>query len=197
MLEGILEPTSGEIQFRGERIAGAAANSYRQKIGIQFQSTSLQDYIRVGEVLDLFAAFYEDVRDAHRWRSELIDLCALGDFLDRDVHELSGGQRQRVLLALALINQPELVFLDEPTTGLDPQARRNFWELVKKTRAQGRTVVLTTHYMEEAHVLCDELAIMDQGRVIATGSPTDLLREHQCASLEDLFLKITGKTLRE
>ena len=200
MMEGILAPTSGEIKFRGRGIGSDSGAHYRERIGIQFQSTALQDYLRVSEVLDLFGAFYPAGSDSlalNVWKKELIELCALGDFLDRDVHELSGGQRQRVLLAVALINRPEVVFLDEPTTGLDPQARRNFWELVKKIRAQGRTVILTTHYMEEAHVLCDRLAIMDQGKVIAEGVPADLLREHQCETLEDLFLKITGKTLRE
>ena len=109
---------------------------------------------------------------------DLVRLCALDDLLDRDAGFLSGGQRQRLLLALALVNDPEVVFLDEPTTGLDPQARRAFWDLVNGIKARGKTVVLTTHYMEEAYRLCDEIAIMDHGRIIAQGSPDELLTEH-------------------
>jgi len=188
MMEGILAPTAGEILFRGEPIG----KHYREKIGIQFQETSLQDYIRVREVLELFASFYPKRANI----DELVRLCDLKDLLGRDVHQLSGGQRQRVLLALALVNDPELVFLDEPTTGLDPQARRNFWELVRQIRARHCTVVLTTHYMDEAHELCDEIGIMDEGKLIERGTPDDLLERHSCATLEDLFLTLTGRKLR-
>ncbi|MDH4275947.1 MAG: ABC transporter ATP-binding protein, partial [Gammaproteobacteria bacterium] len=110
--------------------------------------------------------------------AELIELCALSEFLDRDTRKLSGGQRQRLLLAVALINDPQLVFLDEPTTGLDPQARRNFWDLVSLVKSRGKTVVLTTHYMEEAYALCDEIVIMDKGKIMAQGTPVQLLTEH-------------------
>jgi len=116
----------------------------------------------------------------------LIDLCQLRDLLERDNRKLSGGQRQRLLLAIALVNDPAIVFLDEPTTGLDPQARRSFWKLVQDIRAQGKTILLTTHYMEEAYVLCDEIAIMDRGRIIAQGSPQALLAEH----FEDVILTL-------
>jgi len=106
----------------------------------------------------------------------IIEECSLGDLLDRDNRKLSGGQRQRLLLAVALVNRPRVVFLDEPTTGLDPQARRNFWDLVNRIRADGTTIILTTHYMDEAQVLCDEIAIMDGGRIITHGDPEGLLR---------------------
>mgnify|MGYP000439297966 FL=1 len=109
---------------------------------------------------------------------ELIDICDLEEFLDRDNRLLSGGQRQRLLLALALINDPEIVFLDEPTTGLDPQARRNFWQLIKNIKAKSKTVVLTTHYMDEAEQLCDDIVIMDHGRIIESGTPRQLLAKH-------------------
>src|SRR5690606_30433598 len=109
---------------------------------------------------------------------ELIELCALGGFLDNDARKVSGGQRQRLLLAIALVNDPDVLFLDEPTTGLDPQARRNFWDLVERIKARSKTILLTTHYMEEAYILCDEIAIMDHGRIIARGTPQRLLREH-------------------
>ncbi|HEX5765667.1 MAG TPA: ABC transporter ATP-binding protein, partial [Woeseiaceae bacterium] len=140
--------------------------------GIQFQNTALQDFLSVRETLELFHSLYDRKADVEH----IIDECSLRDLLDRDNRKLSGGQRQRLLLAVALVNRPRLVFLDEPTTGLDPQARRNFWELVKRIRSEGTTLVLTTHYMDEAHVLCDEIAIMDTGRIIAHGNPDILLQ---------------------
>jgi ABC-2 type transport system ATP-binding protein len=108
----------------------------------------------------------------------VIQLCNLGELLDRDSRKLSGGQRQRLLLGIALVNDPQVIFLDEPTTGLDPQARRNFWELINAVKSRNKTVLLTTHYMEEADTLCDEIAIMDHGRIIAKGTPDALLRQH-------------------
>ena len=108
----------------------------------------------------------------------IIEQCSLQNLLDRDNRKLSGGQRQRLFLAIALVNRPKLIFLDEPTTGLDPQARRNFWELVQKIQADGATIILTTHYMDEAQILCDEIAIMDTGKIITQGSPNELLRSH-------------------
>ena len=170
MLEGIQTPTAGEVLYRGRPLDRA----YREVIGIQFQATALQDFQTVAESLAMFAALYPRTAP----REELIRLCNLGDILDRDTRRLSGGQRQRLLLAIALVNDPELVFLDEPTTGLDPQARRNFWGLIETVRARGTTVLLTTHYMEEAEHLCDEIAIVDRGRVIVQGSPAQLVREH-------------------
>ena len=117
---------------------------------------------------------------------ELIELCALEKLQDRDTRKLSGGQQQRLLLAIALANDPAVLFLDEPTTGLDPQARRNFWELVQSIKASRKTIILTTHYMEEAELLCDEIAIMDRGRIIAQGGPRELLREHFAEVLLEL-----------
>ncbi|MEW6166802.1 MAG: ABC transporter ATP-binding protein [Pseudomonadota bacterium] len=180
MLEGILRPSAGEIRFRGQRIGAR----YRERIGIQFQTTALQDFLTVRENLRLFRALYARGADI----DELIAVCRLGEFLDRDTRKLSGGQRQRLLLAIALVNDPELLFLDEPTTGLDPQARRNFWELVRSVKARGKTIVLTTHYMEEAYLLCDDIAIMDHGRIIARGSPQRLLAEHFDDSVLELPL---------
>jgi len=175
ILEGVTEADGGDILFRG-RPRDAA---YREAIGIQFQSTALQDFQTVGEALELFASFYSRTRP----REELIRLCRLEELLQRDTRRLSGGQRQRLLLAIALVNDPELVFLDEPTTGLDPQARRNFWQLIQGIRTAGKTIVLTTHYMEEASVLCDEVAIMDRGRIIEHGAPSRLLAHHFQAAL--------------
>ena len=170
MIEGITTPTSGEILYRGQ----ARDARFKLETGIQFQSTALMDFLTVTEVLDLFSRLYPRVLP----RRHLVELCHLGDFLHQPAAKLSGGQRQRVLLALALINDPELVFLDEPTTGLDPQSRRNFWRLIEGIKAEGKTIVLTTHYMDEAEQLCDRLIIIDHGRVIAEGSPQQLLQQH-------------------
>jgi ABC-2 type transport system ATP-binding protein len=170
ILEGITEPDGGQILFRGAMRDAA----YRQAIGIQFQHTALPDFQTVDEALRLFASFYS----RHRPLAELIELCNLGELLQRDTRKLSGGQRQRLLLAIALVNDPDLVFLDEPTTGLDPQSRRNFWTLIAGIRQAGKTVLLTTHYMEEASVLCDEIAIIDRGQIIEQGAPRQLLAQH-------------------
>ncbi|MCB1772356.1 MAG: ABC transporter ATP-binding protein [Gammaproteobacteria bacterium] len=170
ILEGITEPDSGRILYRG----APRDARFREVIGIQFQHTALQDFQTVGEALALFASFYPRLRPLQ----ELIDMCRLGDLLERDTRKLSGGQRQRLLLAIALVNDPDVVFLDEPTTGLDPQSRRNFWRLVETIKQEGKTVLMTTHYMEEASVLCDEIAVVDHGRVIARGRPDRLLNEH-------------------
>lgn len=170
MLEGITRPTAGRILFRGEEIN----RDFRQRAGIQFQHTALPDFLTTREALSLFGNFYNNTVAM----DELIAACSLGDYLDQYATKLSGGQRQRLLLALALVNDPDIVFLDEPTTGLDPQARRNFWTLIESIKARGKTVILTTHYMDEAELLCDELAIMDKGRLIAEGTPQALLRQH-------------------
>ena len=178
MLEGIQRPTAGDIRYRGEALGAR----FRQEVGIMFQSTALQDFITGRENLRMFGNFYTRTLPF----GELIDACALGEFLDRDTRKLSGGQRQRLLLAIALVNDPELIFLDEPTTGLDPQARRNFWELIHRIKARGKTILLTTHYMEEAYHLCDEIAIMDHGRIIAQGTPRELLEAH----FDDVVLQL-------
>ena len=185
MLEGLLRPTSGEVLFRGAPIGG----HYRERVGIQFQNTALQEHLTTRENLRFFSALYPK----RRALDELIALCRLEEFLDRDTSKLSGGQRQRLLLAIALVNDPEVLFLDEPTTGLDPQARRNFWDLVQGVKAQGRTIVLTTHYMEEAYLLCDEIAIVDHGRIIAQGSPAALLAEH----FDDSVLELPAEEARK
>jgi ABC-2 type transport system ATP-binding protein len=170
IMEGIKTPDSGEVLYRGAPIGP----KFRERSGIQFQETALQEKLTVRELLTLFGSLYPKTASI----KELVDLCDLGEFLDRDAAKLSGGQRQRVLLAIALVNDPDLVFLDEPTTGLDPQARRNFWELVRLIKKRGKTLLLTTHYMEEAYELCDEVAIVDRGRVIAQGEPDHLLKKH-------------------
>ncbi|NNM54015.1 MAG: ABC transporter ATP-binding protein [Spirochaetales bacterium] len=175
MMEGILSPSSGQVLFEGQPIGP----KFREKVGIQFQSTALPEFITVKETIELFSAFYPNPRPL----AEVIELCSLSDILNRDNQKLSGGQRQRMLLALAVIPRPELVFLDEPTTGLDPQARRHFWDLVNRIKAEGTTILLTTHYMDEAELLCDEIAIMDHGVILERDTPTQLLRQHFAGAL--------------
>jgi ABC-2 type transport system ATP-binding protein len=170
IMEGIAPPTAGIALYKGEPIGPRL----RAEAGIQFQRTALQDFLTVRETLVMFRRLYERGTDV----DEIIRLCALEAIADRDNRKISGGQQQRLLLGIALANDPEVLFLDEPTTGLDPQARRNFWDLVRSIRARGKTIVLTTHYMEEAYFLCDRIAIMDHGRIIAEGSPQQLLAEH-------------------
>lgn len=170
MLEGITQPSAGEILYKGAPLGPR----FRLEAGIMFQATALQDFITTHEALSMFAALYPQHADL----ATLIDQCHLGDFLDRDTRKLSGGQRQRLLLAIALVGNPAIVFLDEPTTGLDPQSRHNFWSLIRSIQNQGTTIVLTTHYMEEAYSLCDHLAIMDHGEIIAEGTPGALLASH-------------------
>lgn len=170
IIEGIKKPTSGHILYKGK----PRDHEFSKQTGIQFQSTALMDYLTAREVLELFSKLYSEPHAI----DYLVRLCQLEDFLDTYATRLSGGQRQRLLLAVALINDPEIIFLDEPTTGLDPQSRRNFWSLIKDIKSQGKTILLTTHYMEEAELLCDQLVIMDSGKIIADGSPEALLREH-------------------
>lgn len=170
MLEGISTPTSGRIMYDGRPLD----RGFREDIGIQFQTTALQDFQTVRESLEMFARLYRRTTD----REELIRICNLDEILSRDTRKLSDGQRQRLLLAIALINDPKLVFLDEPTTGLDPQSRRNFWGLIESVRRRGKTLVLTTHYMEEAQRLCDEVVIVDHGHIIARGKPGALVAAH-------------------
>jgi ABC-2 type transport system ATP-binding protein len=170
LLEGIRQATAGTILYRGE----PQGERFRDEAGIMFQSTALPDFITTREALTLFAGLYRQTLPME----QLVRDFALAEFMDRDTRKLSGGQRQRLLLAIALINDPAIVFLDEPTTGLDPQARHRFWELIRDIKARGKTILLTTHYMEEAYVLCDEIAIMDHGHIIAQGTPRALLSKH-------------------
>lgn len=180
IMEGVTPASSGEVWYYGS----PAGSRFREEAGIQFQNTALQDFITVKETLEMFQSLYDRQADI----AHIVEQCSLGELLDRDNRKLSGGQRQRLLLGVALVNRPRLVFLDEPTTGLDPQARRNFWDLVKRIRAEGTTVILTTHYMEEAEILCDEIAIMDSGKIIIQGAPGELLTQHYKNTIIELPL---------
>ncbi len=170
MLEGLIRPDSGEIRVLGLDYK-KQERAIRERIGVQFQSTQLDDKIKVGEALALFANYYAKPRPV----AELLALLQLQDKAYAYQSKLSGGQRQRLALGLALVGNPELVFLDEPTTGLDPQARQGLWDIVRRLKAEGRTVLLTTHYMDEAEVLCDRVGIMDQGQVLQLGTPRELI----------------------
>jgi ABC-2 type transport system ATP-binding protein len=182
VIEDITEPTAGDILYKGR----PRTDTFRAEIGILFQQTALLSFLTVYETLATFRDFYTHAADLQK----LIEMCRLKEFLNQYNDRISGGQRQRFMLALALVNEPELVFLDEPSTGLDPQARRNLWDIVEDIKADGRTIVLTTHYMEEAQILCDEIAIMDYGRIIAQGSPAELIRN--CCGRVTVVLPLTS-----
>jgi ABC-2 type transport system ATP-binding protein len=176
------------------------ARELRQRLGVQLQETQLPDKLTVDETLRLFRSFY------HRGHTveELLAMVELESKRASWVSKLSGGQKQRLALACALAGQPEVLFLDEPTSGLDPQSRRQLWDLVRRIRAAGGTVLLTTHYMEEAEILCDRVAIVDHGRMIALGTPQELIAAlgttkvvTRHGTLEDVFMGLTGRHLRD
>lgn len=170
LIENIIQPDSGEILFAGQPLD----SKFRDRLGVQFQETALPPSLTVRETLETFSNLYSRSLPLET----LIPLCQLQEFQNQKTHQISGGQRQRLFLALALCNDPELLLLDEPTTGLDPQARRHLWNIVNQVKKEGKTLILTTHYMDEAYELCDEIAIMDHGQIIARGSPSQLLSEH-------------------
>ena len=185
ILEGINKATSGDVLYKGKPLD----SQFRNEAGIMFQSTALQDYITVRETLEMFSKLYPKRANVEN----LITRCNLTEYLDQDNRQLSGGQRQRLLLAIALVNDPDIIFLDEPTTGLDPQARRNFWDLINDIKSEGKTIILTTHYMDEAYNLCDEIAIMDHGEIIAQGTPKALLEEN----FNDVVLQLPESELND
>ncbi len=169
ILEGLRAPDSGEIELFGRKIARVDRRE-KARMGVLLQEGNFEPYLRVKEVINLFRSFFPKARSVE----EILELVALTEKRNSLVKELSGGQLQRLALGTALVNDPDLLFLDEPTTGLDPQARRNIWSIVTSLKAQGKTVVLTTHYMEEAETLSDHVCIMDYGKIIAAGSPREL-----------------------
>ena len=170
IFEGLRDPDSGDVEVLGDRWRGDNL-ALRARLGIQLQETKFPEKLTVAEVVTLFRSFYPRGLDI----GEVLALVGLQDKARAQVRTLSGGQKQRLSLACALVGDPELLFLDEPTTGLDPQSRRQTWEIVESLKARGRTVLITTHYMEEAARLCDRVAIMDHGRVIALGTPASLI----------------------
>jgi len=172
MVEGLQKPDQGQIIMDGMNWV-QHSDQMKQIIGVQPQSSALFDLLTVYENLDVFASFYRKSRPI----DEIIELISLTEHRNKRVKSLSGGQKQRLAVGLALVNDPDLLFLDEPTTGLDPQARRNLWEIVLKLKGMGKTTILTTHYMEEADKLSDRVCIVDQGRVVAIDTPKNLVTQ--------------------
>ena len=203
IIETLREKTSGEIMVNGFNL-DTDPNEIKKIIGVQLQTSGFYPGLNLLELIDLFAGLYNRSVNGR----DLLKSVNLEDKAKNKYKELSGGQNQRFSIATTLINQPKIIFLDEPTTGLDPQARRNLWDLVKNIRAQGTTVIITTHYMDEAEVLCDRIAIIDSGKIIAMDTPDKMIdalvatgferpREVKKANLEDVFINLTGHTLRE
>ncbi|RPI83754.1 MAG: ABC transporter ATP-binding protein [Planctomycetaceae bacterium] len=172
ILEGLLDATAGDVEVLGRRW-GRDDREIRERIGVSLQETNLADKLTVGEIVRLFRSFYRNGISAE----QAIAHVALEEKVGARFGKLSGGQKQRLAIACALVGDPELLFLDEPTTGLDPQSRRQVWEVISESQSAGRTIILTTHYMDEAERLCDRVAIVDQGRVIALGSPAQLIAQ--------------------
>jgi len=203
ILEGLRSADSGTATVAGVDVT-KDPSGVKERIGVQLQSSAFPENFLAKEIVDLFALFYQRRVDA----MALLRAVGLEDRAKQKSEKLSGGQRQRLSIAVAMVNEPQVLFLDEPTTGLDPQARRNLWELIRDIRKRGTTVFLTTHYLDEAEVLCDRVAIMDAGRIIALDSPRSLITQllgrgfskpvlQQQANLEDVFLDLTGHELRE
>ena len=203
IIETLRQKTSGEITVDGMNVE-KDSNSIKQIIGVQLQSAGYSVNLTLVELIKLFAGLYNEEADAH----EMLKLVGLTDKSKSKYKQLSGGQKQRFSLATTLLNKPKIVFLDEPTTGLDPQARRNLWDLISEIRKKGTTVIITTHYMDEAEVLCDRVAVIDSGEIIAINSPDKMIddlvasgferkKEVKAATLEDVFINLTGETLRE
>jgi ABC-2 type transport system ATP-binding protein len=200
--EGLVERDSGDVEVLG-RTWERDAEGLRERIGISLQETQLSEKLTVRESLSLFRSFYERPHQVEH----VVGVVQLEEKIDARIGSLSGGQKQRLAVACALIGDPELLFLDEPTTGLDPQSRRQMWDVIERFRASGRSVVITTHYMDEAERLCDRIAIVDHGKVIARGTPAELIAEHGppprtevrtvTATLEDVFVTLTGRHLRD
>jgi ABC-2 type transport system ATP-binding protein len=191
ILEGLLAPTSGEVEVLGRRW-GQDDDALRQRLGISLQETRLSEKLTVQETATLFRSFYKRGLEPARALEEV----SLTEKAGAVVGKLSGGQKQRLAVALALVGDPELIFLDEPTTGLDPQSRRQLWEILRRFRAQGRTILITTHYMDEAERLCDRVAVVDHGKVIALGSPAELIARLGGDHLIECVL-VEGETIEE
>lgn len=203
MMETLRPIDQGRILIDGLNVA-QQPQAVKKIIGVQPQAAAFQDKQKLHEIITMFAAAYGEKVDALALLKEV----DLGANADKYAEQLSGGQRQRLSIATALVHNPKVFFMDEPTTGLDPQARRNLWELTKMVRAKGVTVIMTTHYMDEAELLCDRVAIMDKGLIIALDSPHQLIRnllskgfkkpqQVEQANLEDVFIDLTGKALRD
>jgi ABC-2 type transport system ATP-binding protein len=202
IMETLRQKTSGEVIVDGMNLDQEPSN-IKKIIGVQLQTSGFYPGLNLLELIELFSGLYNQEVNA----MELLQLVNLTEKAKSKYKQLSGGQKQRFSIATTLINQPKIVFLDEPTTGLDPQARRNLWDLIKAIREKGTTVIITTHYMDEAEQLCDRIAIMDEGKIIALASPDKMIddlvasgfekpKAIKSANLEDVFISLTGKEMR-
>jgi ABC-2 type transport system ATP-binding protein len=203
IIETLRDKTSGTVIVDGINL-DKQPNEIKKIIGVQLQTSGYYPGLKLTELIELFAGLYNEKVDP----MQLLDTVNLRDKANNKFKELSGGQKQRFSIATTLINKPKIIFLDEPTTGLDPQARRNLWDLIRGIRERGTTVIITTHYMDEAEILCDRVAIIDSGKIIALASPDKLIddlvatgferpKEVKKANLEDVFINLTGHTIRE
>ncbi|HQU56740.1 MAG TPA: ABC transporter ATP-binding protein, partial [Chitinophagaceae bacterium] len=203
IIETLRPKTSGEVIVDGYNL-DKSPGGIKKIIGVQLQSSGFYPGLNLLQLVDLFCGLYNKKMDP----MELLDMVNLKEKAKAKVKELSGGQKQRFSVATTLINEPRVIFLDEPTTGLDPQARRNLWELIKQIRERGTTVIITTHYMDEAEYLCDRVAIIDGGEIIKLDTPDQLIdnliasgferkKEMKLANLEDVFISLTGRSLRD
>src|SRR3954471_14027771 len=203
IIETLREKTSGEVIVDGLNL-DRQPNEIKKIIGVQLQTSGYYPGLNLTELIKLFSGLYNQKVDV----TEFLNLVNLKDKAKAKYKQLSGGQKQRFSVATTLINEPKIIFLDEPTTGLDPQARRNLWDLVKQIRSRGTTVIITTHYMDEAEFLCDRVAIIDSGKIVALATPDKLIddlvatgferpKEMKHANLEDVFINLTGHSLRK
>jgi len=203
IMETLKEKTSGKIMIAGFDL-DKSPNEIKKVIGVQLQTSGFYPGLNLRELIHLFAGIYNRKVDANK----LLEKVNLSEKAKSKAKELSGGQRQRFSIATTLINNPKIIFLDEPTTGLDPQARRNLWDLIREIRDNGATIIITTHYMDEAEQLCDRIAIVDEGKIIKLDSPDKMIdelvatgferpKQVKSANLEDVFIHLTGKAIRE
>jgi len=204
-METLREKTSGEVFINGLSVdKDKDQNEIKKIIGIQLQAAGFYPNLHLDELIELFAGLYNVDIDP----DELLKLVDLNEKKKSKFKELSGGQKQRFSICTTLINEPKIIFLDEPTTGLDPQARRNLWELIQRIKSKGTTIMLTTHYMDEAEILCDRVGIIDNGKIITIDTPDNLIdelvrngferpKQVKLASLEDVFINLTGHAIRE
>lgn len=203
IIETLRDKSEGEIIVDGMNLDKQAAG-IKKIIGVQLQTSGFYPGLNLIELLELFAGLYNQTIEP----MEFLKLVNLEDKAKNKFKDMSGGQKQRFSIATTLVNKPKIIFLDEPTTGLDPQARRNLWELIRNIRANGTTVIITTHYMDEAEQLCDRIAIMDEGKIISLDSPDKMIddlvasgferpKQTKAASLEDVFIHLTGKEMRD
>jgi ABC-2 type transport system ATP-binding protein len=197
ILCGLLEPTKGTVRVEGHDVRKEAMK-IKALIGVCPQEMGVFPYLTGRENVEFFGNMSAVPKRELKERVEqLLEKMALSEEAERRVKTYSGGMKRRISLIMALVNDPKIAFLDEPTTGMDPQSRRAVWEFLKGFSGDSKTIILTTHYMEEAEYLCDRVGIIDHGRLIALGKPADLMREHEVANLEEVFLKLTGRRIRE